>query len=169
MITISIVQDPNEKTAITLKIMHSLPAWFNPPDDIDKKAIIHRGYPFFVAYDGTEPIGFIALKIHNEYTADVFIIGVIEQYHRQGIGRRLLEAPEEYCAMGLKSELMTAKEASELWGITPRRVQILCEKGNVQGAFRMGRTWTIPKGTPKPIDGRTKAAKEQFGITKQKP
>ena len=63
--------------------------------------------------------------------------------------------------MGLKSELMTAKEASELWGITPRRVQILCDKGKVQGAFRMGRTWIIPKGTPKPIDGRTKQAKEQ--------
>jgi hypothetical protein len=63
--------------------------------------------------------------------------------------------------MGLKSELMTAKEASELWGITPRRVQILCDKGKVQGAFRMGRTWIIPKGTLKPIDGRTKQAKER--------
>ena len=61
--------------------------------------------------------------------------------------------------MELKSELMTAKEASEIWGITPRRVQILCDKGKVRGAFRMGRTWIIPKGTPKPIDGRTKAAK----------
>ena len=61
--------------------------------------------------------------------------------------------------MGLQAELMTAKEASEIWGITPRRVQILCDKGKVQGAFRMGRTWIIPKGTPKPIDGRTKAAK----------
>jgi hypothetical protein len=63
--------------------------------------------------------------------------------------------------MGLKSELMTAKEASELWGITPRRVQILCDKGKVQGAFQMGRTWIIPEGTHKPIDGRTKQAKEQ--------
>ena len=65
------------------------------------------------------------------------------------------------CAMELKSELMTAKEASEIWGITPRRVQILCDKGKVQGAFRMGRTWIIPKRTSKPIDGRTKAAKMQ--------
>jgi hypothetical protein len=61
--------------------------------------------------------------------------------------------------MGLESELMTTKEASELWGITTRRVQVLCDKGKVQGAVRMGRTWIIPKGTPKPIDGRTKAAK----------
>jgi hypothetical protein len=63
--------------------------------------------------------------------------------------------------MGLESELMTTRDASEIWGITPRRVQILCDKGKVQGAFRMGRTWTIPRGTPRPIDGRTKAAIQQ--------
>lgn len=62
--------------------------------------------------------------------------------------------------MGLESELMTTNEAAELWGITMRRVQVLCENGQVKGAVRMGRTWIIPKGTPKPLDGRTKAAKQ---------
>ena len=61
--------------------------------------------------------------------------------------------------MGLESELMTTMEAAELWGITMRRVQVLCENGKVKGAVRMGRTWIIPRGTPKPIDGRTKQAK----------
>jgi len=61
--------------------------------------------------------------------------------------------------MGLETELMTAKDAAELWGITPRRVQVLCDNGKVSGAVRMGRTWIIPKGTQKPLDGRTKAAK----------
>ena len=92
------VENSDEKTNITLRIMHSLPAWFNPPEDIDKKAIIHREYPFFAAYDDNKPVGFIALKIHNEHTAEIFNIGVLEQYHRQGIGRRLLEAAERYCA-----------------------------------------------------------------------
>lgn len=63
--------------------------------------------------------------------------------------------------MGMESELMTTSDAAECWGITPRRVQILCDKGKVTGAFRMGKTWIIPKDTPKPIDGRTKASKEQ--------
>jgi len=63
--------------------------------------------------------------------------------------------------MGFENELMTTIEAAELWGITPRRVQVLCDNGRVKGAVRMGRTWIIPKGTPKPIDGRTKAAKQQ--------
>jgi hypothetical protein len=54
---------------------------------------------------------------------------------------------------------MTTAEAAELWGITTRRVQILCDNGKVKDAFRIGRTWIIPKGVAKPIDGRTKAAK----------
>lgn len=62
--------------------------------------------------------------------------------------------------MDLESELMTTNEAAELWGITVRRVQVLCENGKVKGAVRMGRTWIIQKGTPKPVDGRTKAAKQ---------
>ena len=63
--------------------------------------------------------------------------------------------------MGLENELMTTMEAAELWGISMRRVQILCDNGKVKGAVRMGRTWIIPKGTPRPIDGRTKAAKQE--------
>ena len=97
MIHIKMVEKPDEKTAITRKVMHSLPAWFSPPEDIERKAVIHRDYPFIAAYDGDSPIGFAALKIHNEYTADVYNIGVMEQYHRQGAGRGLLEAAERYC------------------------------------------------------------------------
>ena len=61
--------------------------------------------------------------------------------------------------MGLEVELMTTNEAAVQWGIKMRRVQVLCESGKVAGAVRMGRTWIIPRGIPKPIDGRTKAAK----------
>jgi hypothetical protein len=51
-------------------------------------------------------------------------------------------------------EWMTVKEASELWNISGRRVQILCDSGRVDGATRLGNLWVIPKGTPKPLDGR---------------
>ena len=64
--------------------------------------------------------------------------------------------------MGLETKLMTTKEAAAQWGITTRRVQVLCEVGKVVGAVRMGRTWIIPRGTQKPIDGRTKQAKKGF-------
>ena len=54
---------------------------------------------------------------------------------------------------------MTAKETGELWGITARRVQVLCDNGQISGATRLGKIWVIPKTAQKPVDGRTKAAK----------
>jgi hypothetical protein len=60
---------------------------------------------------------------------------------------------------GAAMDLMTAKEAAELWGITTRQVQLLCVKGQIAGAERLGKIRVIPKGTTKPVDGRTKAAK----------
>lgn len=94
---IKTVTHPDEKTAVTLKIMHSLPAWFSPPENIEKKSVIHRDCPFIAAYDGEDAVGFLALKIHNEYTAEILNLGVLEQYHRQGIGRCLIEYSERYC------------------------------------------------------------------------
>lgn len=44
---------------------------------------------------------------------------------------------------------MTAAEAAREWGVTPRRVQILCAEGRVAGAERFGRAWRIPEGAPK--------------------
>ena len=96
MIDIRQVECPDEKSAITLAIMHSLPQWFSPPEDIDQKAVLYREFPFFAAYDGGKAIGFLALKIHNAYTGDVHSVGVLEAYHRHGIGARLLAAAENY-------------------------------------------------------------------------
>lgn len=48
----------------------------------------------------------------------------------------------------------TIKEIAEQWDITPRRVQILCNKGNILGAVKIGRDWAVPKNAQKPEDGR---------------
>ena len=56
---------------------------------------------------------------------------------------------------------ITTKEAAELWNVTTRQVQLLCDRGKVVGATRLGDIWVIPKGVQKPIDGRTKAARQQ--------
>lgn len=57
-------------------------------------------------------------------------------------------------------DLITARETACIWGITTRRVQALCNSGQIPAATKIGNMWVIPKGTAKPIDGRTKAAKE---------
>ena len=61
----------------------------------------------------------------------------------------------------MELNLMSSKQAAELWGITDRQVQSLCSQGKIKDATKLGRAWLIPKDTPKPLDGRTKAAKQQ--------
>ena len=51
---------------------------------------------------------------------------------------------------------VTAKDSAELWGISTRRVQILCDAGRIEGATKLGNIWVIPKGATKPKDGRIK-------------
>ncbi|KAA0764466.1 DNA-binding protein [Bacillus sp. SH5-2] len=52
--------------------------------------------------------------------------------------------------------MVTAKEASEKWGISDRRIQLLCKQGRIIGAYRLGWTWAIPEDAVEPVDGRTK-------------
>ena len=49
---------------------------------------------------------------------------------------------------------MTIKEAAEVWGVTPRRIQVLCAYGRIEGAMKFGRDWAIPKNAEKPVDKR---------------
>lgn len=45
---------------------------------------------------------------------------------------------------------MTAQEAAEKWGVSPRQVQILCKENRITGAMRMSRIWIIPENAKKP-------------------
>jgi len=59
-------------------------------------------------------------------------------------------------------EYITPKEAGELWGISERRVQYLCANGQIDGGKRLGgKVWVIPADASKPIDGRTRAARQK--------
>ena len=52
---------------------------------------------------------------------------------------------------------MTVKQASEKWGISDRRIRVLCSKGKIPGAYQEGRGWKIPGDAKKPADGRYKS------------
>ena len=57
--------------------------------------------------------------------------------------------------------LMTIKDASNLWGISVRRISSLCNDGRIDGAVQKGRKWYIPANTPKPADLRVKTGAYQ--------
>lgn len=53
---------------------------------------------------------------------------------------------------------ISVKQAAEKWGISDRRVRILCSEGKISGVIREGRSWRIPAEAEKPEDGRYKSA-----------
>ena len=50
-------------------------------------------------------------------------------------------------------------EAAEKWGISARRVRVLCEQGRIAGVERKGNLYMIPDDAEQPVDARTYAKK----------
>ena len=54
---------------------------------------------------------------------------------------------------------LSIRQLSEKWGISPRRIQILCKENRILGAQRVGYSWMIPEDAIKPKDARIKSGK----------
>ena len=63
---------------------------------------------------------------------------------------------------------MTVKQAAVKWGISDRRVRILCSEGKISGVTREGRSWKIPADARKPEDGRYKRAENLLAMIDRK-
>lgn len=51
---------------------------------------------------------------------------------------------------------MSVKEAAEKWGLSERRIQVLCATNRIPDVMRVSHVWLIPKTAAKPKDGRFK-------------
>ena len=52
-------------------------------------------------------------------------------------------------------EFMSAREAADKWGISQRRVAVLCSEQRIKEAIMVGNMWIIPSSAEKPIDARS--------------
>ena len=51
--------------------------------------------------------------------------------------------------------------AAKKWGISERRVQILCKEDRIPRVSKIGYMWLIPKDAEKPVDARRKEFKHE--------
>ncbi len=56
-------------------------------------------------------------------------------------------------------EYLTTVELSEKWGISSRRISVLCAEGRIEGVIKKGKTWLIPSDSCKPDDARIKTGR----------
>lgn len=83
---------PAEKTALAREILEALPEWFGIPEAREEYIENSARELFVAAYEGETPVGFLTLKRTGEATAELAVMGVKKEYHRQGVGRALFEA-----------------------------------------------------------------------------
>ncbi len=56
-------------------------------------------------------------------------------------------------------EYLSIRQTAEKWGISVRRIQILCKESRIPGAIRIDYSWAIPADARKPEDARIKSGK----------
>ena len=98
---IKIIVSDADKKIIARTILESLPDWFGIPEATEEYIADSKDRPFFCAYTEDTPIGFLYLKETGRHTVELAVMGVLKEYHRQGIGRKLFaEAMNEAKRIG---------------------------------------------------------------------
>lgn len=77
-------------------ILRALPDWFGIEAAIQDYAAAIPTLPTFRAKAEGQTVGFLSLKLHNPYSAEIYVMGVLPAFHHAGIGRALMENAEGY-------------------------------------------------------------------------
>lgn len=95
MISVSPLVDQTERRCLCEKITADLPKWFGQDAANIQYAKDAAAYPALAAYDGETPVGLLVFKntfFHDKPAIDIHWLGILQAYHRQGIGRALVHA-----------------------------------------------------------------------------
>ncbi len=75
-------------------VLRSLPQWFGREDSIQMYAEDVESMDTYTARLNGDVLGFFSIKVHNEFSAELYVLGVKPEYHGQGIGTKLYEKVE---------------------------------------------------------------------------
>lgn len=118
-LTLIIIKEINSsdlKSEICESILRKLPNWFGIESSIIEYVNVTKQMHFYAAYDldsdNDKAIGFVAIKVHNNYTSEVYVMGILSDYHGRGIGKNLISKCEQFCCEN-KMEFLTVKTLDE--------------------------------------------------------
>lgn len=89
------VENNKEKEMISRTILEALPDWFGIPEAREEYIVNSVNQQFFAAVKEEKPIGFLCLKQTGKDTVEVAVMGVLKEFHRHGIGRKLFMKARE--------------------------------------------------------------------------
>lgn len=94
---VEFINTKEEKRKIAQSILLNLPKWFDIPEETDKYTEGSLNLPFITVYEKEKAVGFLAIRETSPYAAEIYVMGVLPEYHRQGYGERLVFACCDYC------------------------------------------------------------------------
>jgi ribosomal protein S18 acetylase RimI-like enzyme len=74
------------------RILRDLPDWFGIESSLLGYVEAARRLPTYAAFDGEQVVGVCLVEQHSSATAEIELIAVLRDHHRQGVGRRLMAA-----------------------------------------------------------------------------
>ena len=90
------LEQVEEKQKICQRILGDLPDWFGVKTTNQGYVRTIVDYSMFVAYlDGPLPVGFLSLRDRTLLSSEIYLLGVLQAYHHQGIGTALIQAAEK--------------------------------------------------------------------------
>ena len=90
------IKDTDKKREIARTVLETLTEWFEVEESREGFIRDCVGWIFLAAKnDDDRIIGFLCLKETGKATVELAVMGVIKQYHRSGIGRKLVEKAKE--------------------------------------------------------------------------
>lgn len=89
------ISGPQEKQAAVRTVLENLTEWFGIPDAREAYIRDSAGQVCVAAWDGERLAGFICLKETGKATLEIAVMGVLKEFHRQGIGSRLFQRARE--------------------------------------------------------------------------
>lgn len=92
------VYEPSEKVAISRSVLEHLGAWFGIPKATEDYIQNSSEMPFFAAHIRSKTVGFVAIKRNSVHTAEIYVLGVLPEHQRKGIGRRLVGLARGWCS-----------------------------------------------------------------------
>ena len=92
------ILDKAEKRAVSRKILEALTEWFEVEESREQYIADCADWIFLAAKEDGKPVGFLCLKETGKATVEVAVMGVLKEFQRSGVGRRLVEKAKEIAA-----------------------------------------------------------------------
>ena len=88
---------PEERSQLCASILRAVPEWFGIESATAEYIRGVSELPTFASRDDSgRATGFLSLKLHTQRAAEIWVMAVLPERHRTGIGRALVAAAESY-------------------------------------------------------------------------